>query len=217
MKNKTEHFWTWFFEHRNKLKNLLSLDRKEQKHFFFWLNWHLQFYFPGLECILVFPKRNKKKKSTQLIITAKGETGLFLQAIELEKTAPRLRDWKFTALIQPRKDIDDMEAGVDEPYVFQDITLKTSELRFVPFLYDGVKKIDMLVYMKNYTVYSHNKNLMTLINMMLQDLLGEKSLAENINFVQLAQMPEDEDDELIYLYDLQYYLDDINRNQIREE
>lgn len=207
----TSHFWKWFLEHKNKLKNLMSLNHKEQKHYLFWLDWHLQFYFPGLEYIIVFPKLKKKK--TQLMLSAKGKQELFHMAIELEKTAPRLWDWKFTALIQPRQDIDDMEAGIDEPYVFQDITLKTSELKFIPFEYDGKKKIDMIVYLKNFTIYSHNKNLPTLINIMLQDLLGEKSMAENINFVQLAQMPDQEDNDLICLYDLQLYLDDINKQR----
>lgn len=70
----------------------------------------------------------------------------------------------------------------------------------------------MIVYMKNFTIYSHNKSLPALINIMLQDLLGDKSMAENINLVQLAQMPAEEDDDMIYLYDLQFYLDDINYN-----
>lgn len=208
MKKKTTHFWTWFLEHKNKLKNLMSINHKEQKHYLFWLDWHLQFYFPGLEYIIVFPK--VKKKKCQLIISASGQKELFHLAIELEKTAPILWDWKFTALIQPRQDIDDIEAGEDEPYIFQDITLKTSELKFIPLEYDGEKKIDMIVYLKNFTIYSHNKNLPTLINIMLQDLLGEKSMTENINFVQLAQMPEQQDDEMIYLYDLQLYIDDVN-------
>lgn len=209
MKKAANHFWNWFHNHKNKFKNLRDLKPKEQKHYIFWLDWHIQFYFPGLACILVFPKFKSEK--IQLLITAIGNRELFQKAIELEKSAPKLKDWKFTALIQPRLDIDDMEAGEDEPYIFQDITLKTSELKFIPFEYDGEKKIDMIVYLKNFTIYSHNKNLPTLINIMLQDLLGEKSMAENINFVQLAQLPELEDDEMIYLYDLQLYLDDINK------
>jgi len=48
---------------------------------------------------------------------------------------------------------------------------------------------------------------------MMQDLLGEKVLYERINFVELAQMPEEEDYELIYLYELQYYLDEINQKR----
>lgn len=212
MNKATSHFWKWFLQHKNKLKSLMRLDIKEQKYYLFWLNWHLQFYFPGLEYLIIFPK--VKKRKTQLILSARGKQELFSIAIELEKTAPRLSDWKFTALIQPRQDIDDIEAGIDEPYVFQDIILKTSELKFIPFEYDREKKIDMIVYLKNFTIYSHNKNLPTLINIMLQDLLGEKSMAENINFVQLAQMPEHESDEMIYLYDLQLYLDEINNKII---
>lgn len=212
MDNKTNLFWAWFLEHKNKLKNLMTLTPKEQKHYLFWLNWHLQFYFPGLEYIIIFPK--VKKKKTQFMIAAKGNKELFTQAINLEKSAPRLWDWKFTALIQPGQDIDDMEAGMDAPYVMQDIALKTSELKFTPLQYNGIKKIDMIVYLKNFTIYSHNKNLTTLINIMLQDLFGEKFIAENINFVQLAQMPEHENDEMIFLYDLQLYLDDINKENL---
>ena len=148
----------------------------------------------------------------QLLITANGNPEYFTSAMNLVKDAPRLWDWKFTALIQRRKDYDDMKAGLDKPYVFQDITLKTSELKFIPFEYDCEKKIDMIVYLKNFTIYSHNNNLLQLVYMMIQDLLGEKSMHENINFVQLAQAT-DEEDELICLYDLQCYLDDINSNQ----
>ena len=146
----------------------------------------------------------------QLLITANGNPEYFTTTMNLVKAAPKLWDWKFTAGIQPRKDYDDMEAGLDEPYIFQDITLKTSELKFIPFEYDGEKKIDMIVYLKNYTIYSHNKNLMLLVNIMIQDLLGEKIMYENINFVQLAQTADAEENEMIYLYDLQLYLDDIN-------
>lgn len=81
-----------------------------------------------------------KKKKSQLIISANGQQKLFQEAIQLEKTSPKLWDWKFTAIIQPQQDIEDIVAGVDEPYVFQDITLKASELKFIPFEYDGKKK-----------------------------------------------------------------------------
>ncbi len=47
------------------------------------------------------------------------------------------------------------------------------------------------------------------IFIVIQDLLGEKSLFQNINLVQLAQMP-DNDNGLIHLYELQFYIDEIN-------
>jgi hypothetical protein len=48
---------------------------------------------------------------------------------------------------------------------------------------------------------------------MMQDLLDEKSLYENINFVELAQLPEDGDNKFICLYDLQFYIDSINADR----
>lgn len=209
MNKEAEHFWTWFTDHKTKLKNLRELKPKDQKHYVFWLDWHLRFYAPGLEYILIFPKKEKKK--IELLISAKGNPEYFAKAINLVKAAPVLWDWKFTALIQPRKDYDDMEAGLDKPYVFKDIILKASELKFMPFEYENERKIDMIVYLKNFTVHCNNKNLLQVVFFIMQDLLGEKSLYENINFVELAQLPEEEENELIYLYDLQLYIDDINK------
>ena len=56
-----------------------------------------------------------------------------------------------------------------------------------------------------------NKNLLQVVFIIMQDLLGEKELFQNINFVELAQMPEQEENELIHLYELQFYLDEINK------
>ena len=41
-----------------------------------------------------------------------------------------------------------MESSLDKPYVFKDVNLKASKLKFMPFEYEGVKKIDMIVYLK---------------------------------------------------------------------
>ena len=69
----------------------------------------------------------------------------------------------------------------------------------------------MIVYLKDFTVHCKNKNLLQVVFIIMQDLLGEKALFQNINFVELAQMPEQEEHELIHLYDLQFYLDEINK------
>lgn len=90
---------------------------------------------------------------------------------------------------------------------------KASELKFIPFEYEGGKKIDMIVYLKNYTICSHNKNLSTLINIMLQGLLGEKSMLEKYQFCAISTNAGTRRYELIYLYDLQLYLDCINVNK----
>ena len=51
--------------------------------------------------------------------------------------------------------------------------------------------------------------------MILYDLLGEKSMVEDVNFIQLGQMPED-DRNLIKLHELQAYIDQVNKKAVRK-
>ena len=154
-----------------------------------------------------------EKEPTQLVISASGNPESFDQVIALTEIAPKLRNWKFVAFIQPSQSIEEMEAGLDKTYVFKDIELKASELKFMPFQYEDMQKIDMIVYLKNFTVHCNNKNLLHVIFIIMQDLIGEKSLFENVNFVELAQLSMAENSELIYLYDLQAYIDNVNKSR----
>lgn len=201
-------FWEWIQYNEQTLRNLRNEKPKVQKMFLFWLDKHLHYYCEGLECIIMFPANDSNP--IQLVISACGNPEFFEQVITLVDAAPKLINWQFTAFIQPTQSIDEMEAGLDKPYVYKDITLKASELKFMPFEYENEKKIDMVVYLKNFTVLCHNKNLLHVVFIIMQDIIGEKSLFENINFVELAQMPIEESNELIYLYDLQFYIDQIN-------
>ena len=45
--------------------------------------------------------------------------------------------------------------------------------------------------------------------MILYDLLGEKSMVEDLNFVQLGQIPEN-DTGILQLYELKWYIDRLN-------
>lgn len=208
MKN-TNLFWNWVQYNEATLRNLINEKPKIQKLFLYWLDKNLHYYSEGLECIIIFPKRNNKPM--QMIISANGNPDYFEAVTKLVEKAPKLKNWQFIPFIQPSSDIDEMEAGLDKPYVFKDITLKASDIKFEALQFENCKKIDMIVYLKNYTVHCNNKNLLEVVYIIIQDIIGEKSLFENINFVELAQIPEQENDELIYLYDLQYYLDEINK------
>ncbi|RKS01703.1 hypothetical protein [Flavobacterium sp. 102] len=202
-------FWDWIRYNEQTLKNLRNEKPAVQKMFIYWLDKHLHNYCEQLESILMFPAN--ENEPTQLVISASGNPEYFEQVTTMIENAPKLRNWKFVAFIQPSQDIDEMEAGLDKPYVFKDIIVKASELKFMPFEYEGIKKIDMIVYLKNFTVHCTNKNLLHVVFIIMQDIIGEKSLFENVNFVELAQMPEDEANELIYLYDLKLYIDELNR------
>lgn len=203
-------FWDWIRYNEQTLRNLRNEKPAVQKMFIYWLDKHLHNYCEQLESILMFPAN--ENEPTQLVISASGNPYYFDQVTTLIENAPKLRNWKFVAFIQPSQSIEEMEAGLDKPYVFKDIELKASELKFMPFQYEDIKKIDMIVYLKSFTVHCTNKNLLHVVFIIMQDIVGEKSLFENINFVELAQMPELESNELIYLYDLQLYLDELNKH-----
>lgn len=204
---KINTFWNWFQDNNQTIKNLIHQTPINQKQICYLLNKQLGYYCKELDFMIVLPKKENKK--AELIITANGNPEYFNKVTDLINNAPKLKYWKFTAFIQPTKSIDKMMEGLDNPYVFQEITIKTSDIKFLPLDYDeNSKKLDILIYLKNHNIHCNTKTWQQAIYIILQDLLGEKSLHQNINFVQLAKMPKS-DEELIELYELQYYLDNI--------
>lgn len=204
---KINTFWNWFQDNNQTIKNLINETPKNQKHISFWINKNLSYYCKEIDFMIVYQKACNGK--IELIITANGNPECFNQVINLVDNAPQLKNWKFTAFIQPTERIDKIINGLDEPYIFHEITLKASELTFLPVEYHEVtQKFDIVVFLKSYNLYCDTKTLQQAIFIIMQDIVGERSLFQNINFVQLAQMPTHEKD-LIYLYDLQLYIDNI--------
>lgn len=202
---KINTFWNWFQDNNQTIKNLINETPINQKNCIFWLNKHLHYYCNEIDFILVFPKKTNEK--TELIITANGNPDYFKKINELIDHAPSLRTWKFIAFIQPMEDIDRIIEKLDSPYIFKDITIKASEIMFLPLNCDeNFKKLDIIVYLKNYNIQCDTKNWKQALYFIMQNIFGEKLIYENINFVQLAQLPDNNHD-LIYLYDLQSYLD----------
>ncbi|AWM14665.1 hypothetical protein DI487_12900 [Flavobacterium sediminis] len=209
---KINIFWNWFQDNNQAIKNLKNETPINKKQICYWLDKQLGYYSKDLDFMIVFPKKQNQK--TELIITANGNPDYFNQVEELINNAPVLKHWKFTAFIQPTSNIDQIINGLDEPYVFQEITIKTSEIKFLPLNYDdNIKKLDIIIYLKNYTINCNTKTWQQIIYIILQDVLGEKSLYQNINFVQLAQL-SNSTEELIELYELQFYIDTINKSDV---
>lgn len=202
---KINIFWNWFQDNNQTIKNLINEEPKSQQNIYYWLNKQLGYYSKELDFIIVFPKKDNQK--TELIITANGNSDYFNQVIQLIDNAPKLRHWKFTAFIQPTENINKIIYRIDEPYIIPEITIKTSEIKFLPLNYDEkTKKLDIIIYLKYYNIQCNTKTLQQVIYIILNDLSGEKLVCQNINFVQLAQTTDDEID-IIILYELQWYSD----------
>jgi hypothetical protein len=205
---KINTFWNWFQDNNQTIKNILHETPKNQRHISFWINKNLSYYCKEIDFMIVFPKIGNGK--SELIITANGNPVYFNQVIDLVDNAPQLKNWKFTAFIQQIDRIDKIIEGFDEPYIFHEITLKASELKFLTLDYhEETQKFDIIVFLKNYNLYCDTKTLKQAVFIIMQDILGENLLFQNINFVQLAQMP-DNNEELIHLYDFQMFIDILN-------
>ncbi|MFV8355485.1 hypothetical protein ACNQGB_04795 [Flavobacterium sp. XS1P32] len=202
---KINIFWNWFQDNNQTIKNLINETPKNQKHIAFWLTKNLSYYCREIDFMIVYPKACNGK--SELIITANGNPEYFNRVINLVDNAPQLKTWKFTAFIQPMEIIDEIMKGLDDPYIFHEITLKASELTFLPLEYhEVIQKFDIVVFLKSYNLYCDTKTLQQAIFIIMQDIVGKKSLYQNINFVQLAQMPDNMEG-LIKLYELHRYLD----------
>ena len=205
-------FWNYFTYNHKKIANLPYETSKSQTNINRWLDRHIKNYCHHLDYLIRFPKKPGQKP--EIIITANGNPLYFNYVIRLVKAAPIIKNWKITAFIQPSAEIDKMVDGLDKPYVFCDVVLKTSELKFLPLEHETNKtKLDVIVYLKDYSIYCNNKILLEAIFIIMQDLLGEKSLFDNLNLIQLGQMPEEEQN-LIKLYELQWYIDEINKSRV---
>jgi hypothetical protein len=203
-------FWNWFQDNNKTIQNLINETPKNQKNISFWISKKLSYYCKEIDFILVFPNNNNK---SELIITANGNPEYFNQVINLVDNAPQLRNWKFTAFIQPTEQINTIINGLDKPYIFQEITLKASELNFLSLKYDETtQKLDIIILLKNHHFHCNTKTLEQAVFIIMQDILVENSLFKNINFVQRAhpkEMPDNNED-LIHLYDFQMFLDILN-------
>ncbi|MDD3005237.1 hypothetical protein [Flavobacterium sp.] len=207
---KINIFWNWFQDNNQTIKNLINETPHSQKQICYWLNKQLGYYCKELDFMIVLPKKGNQK--SQLIITANGNPEYFDQLIQLINNAPILRNWRFIASIQLTEKIDKIIERLDHPYVIQELTIKTNEVKFLPLDYDvNFKKIDIIIYLNNYNIYCCTKTLQQIIYVILKDLLGEKSIYEKINFIQLAKTTN-QIEELIELYEFQYYIDEIIKN-----
>jgi hypothetical protein len=204
---KINTFWNWFQDNNQTIKNLLKETLTNQKQITYWFTKHLGYYSKDLDFIILFPKDEKQK--TELIISANANPENSNQVIDLIDKAPALRHWKFTAFIQPTTKINKVIKVLSDPYIIPEITIKTSEIKFLPLSADD--KIDIIVYLKNYTISCNTQTWHQVLYIILNELSGEKPLSQNLNFIQLAQ-PSNVTEEFIELYELQLYMDMINKS-----
>ena len=150
------------------------------------------------------------KDKSELIITAHGNPYLFKEVELLVFHAPKLERWKITAFLQPEIDIDAYENGTDKPLEYYGITLRISEMYFIP-LENPNKPTDLgiKVLLKNYIVHKDNPRLREALYVHIEHLIGEKSFANDLSFIEIDQLKNEdlENDCVLELYNLKFFID----------
>lgn len=208
MLRRIKSFWKWFHQNETQIQEAFFTNAKHDK-VFKQLDNKLGYVSKRIGYLL----SGKKSQSgtIKMTITAHGYRKLFPKVKALISNAPKLENWEFQAFIQPNTNLERLKQGMDNPYVFQDFELKTSELYFTPLEFNTYrKKMKIMVYMKNYKYHFDNNMIDEAVYIIIQDLIGEENYKKTIDLVQLAQLPENPKN-LIHLYELQEYIDFLNK------
>ncbi len=188
-------FWNHFQQNNFVFLLLNEIPKEELKTHFDKLIEILHQYNQDLDIII-----KNKTKGGELIITANGNPYLFKEVELLVHHAPVVERWKITAFLQPETNLTKYENGTDKPLEYYGITLRISEMYFIP-LENPNKPTDLgiKVLLKNYIVHKDNPRLREAVYVHIEHLIGEKSFANDIAFIEIGQL-EGDDKNQIELY-----------------
>jgi hypothetical protein len=199
------NFWNYFQQNNFVFLLLNEIPKEELKTHFAKLIAMLHQYNKGLDLII----KNKKSKA-ELIITANGNPYLFKEVELLVHHAPIVERWEITAFLQAETNMTKYENGTDKPLEYYGITLRISEMYFIP-LENPNKPTDLgiKVLLKNYIVHKDNPRLREAVYTHIEHLIGEKSFANDLSFIEIDQLKNEdlEDDSLLELYNLKFFID----------
>jgi hypothetical protein len=195
--NQITNFWNHFKENNFVFLLLNEIPKDELKIHFDKLIYLLHQYNKDLDLII-----KNKNKGAELIITANGNPYLFKEVELLVHLAPVVERWKITAFLQPESNLIKYENSTDKPLEYYGIHLKISEMYFIP-LENQEKETDLgiKVFIKNYIIYKDNPRLREAVYVHIEHLIGEKSFANDIAFIEIDQLTNCNND-LIELYQL---------------
>jgi len=199
--NQITNFWNHFKQNNFVFLLLDEIPKDELKIHFDKLIALLHQYNKNLDLII-----KNKNKGAELIITANGNPYLFKEVELLVHHSITVERWKITAFLQPEQNTTKYQNGTDKPIEYYGINLKISEMYFIP-LENQRKETDLglKVFIKNYIIHKDNPRLREAVYVHIEHLIGEKSFANDIAFIEIGQLKCNQAN-LIELYNLSLYI-----------
>lgn len=201
MNRLINNFWDFFKAYSRSLL-LLDLKTEEGRKLFDRLSAMLHAYCKDLDC-----KITHGKADSELTITAHGNPYLFKEVELLVHFSPLVDKWKITAFLQPDRDLDKYRKGIDQLISFHGVSLRISEMYFLPLeIKNRPNSLGIRVFIKNYLKYCNNIHLQEALYVQIEHLIGEKSFANEIAFIEMSQFKEEMKQVTIPLYELPLYI-----------
>lgn len=201
--NHTTNFWNYFKQNNFVFLLLNEIPKEELIKHFTELNNLLRLFNKDLDLII----KNGKDKS-ELIITANGNPYLFKEVELLVHYAPVVERWKITAFLQPETDLTKYQQGKDKPLEYYGISLRISDMYFTSI--ENLEKqtdLGIRIYLKNYIIHKENPRLREAVYTHIEHLIGEKSFANDVAFIEIGQLTSKMNDiELLDLHNLADYI-----------
>ncbi len=197
MKTDALAFWEWFRQNQQAYLNLEEQTEADKNTLLQELLLRLQAYCEALSFEIGGSLHGKK----ELIITADGDSKFFETVHTLIQAAPRLRNWKFIALVPPR--------GAQFEFGFEDVTIKADDIWFMPLKDRAHPEIVAIKVCTSY--YDRLRDFEWLRSAMykiLSCILGEKTFALDLHYVDLGALPPlPEKEGMIQITQLPKYID----------
>ncbi|MFV8344655.1 hypothetical protein [Flavobacterium sp. ZB4P13] len=209
--NLITNFWNHFKQNNFVFLLLNEIPKDELKLHFDKLIYLLHQYNKDLDLII-----KNKRNGAELIITANGNPYLFKEVELLVYLAPVVERWQMIPFLQPETNLIKYKNCTDKTLKYYDISLKISKMYFEPLkIQNKPLELGIRVYIKNYIIYKDTPRLREVIYIQLEHLLGEKSFANDISLIDIAQIPSNYKElKFIELYKLGAYIENYKENKI---
>lgn len=173
--DKVKQFWNWFKTDETKYFFLNQItDEVEKERLLDTLLEHLHLYCDKL----YFEVGGSPNEKQDLIITAEGNIDFFDDVELLVTQAPELERWSIIAF-KPA-----MDGGIVK---YNDIELDPEVMYFDPLESKSSHKIGLRIHIENYDSIN-NKSFLAAANVLVDTMLGEKSSAMDIGYVEVASL-----------------------------
>ena len=196
MSDKIANFWKWFEDNNHAFLFTSEVDDDAREQLLSDFLDELHKYNDKL----YFQIGGSPDGDQELIITAEGNAEQFESVEKLIASAPVIAHWIFIAFIQASND--------DNAINYEDVEIKRSDLWFLPLQSaSNPSSIGIRICVPNYEILKASDWLDNAVYKMLDTVLGEKSFALDIDYLDIGELPGDpEENGMIELTELPAYL-----------